>query len=36
MKGEKNPTEIINTLEHLRLNLNADTKALSFAIRAGA
>lgn len=32
----EHPTEIINTLECLRLNLNADTKALSFAIKAGA
>jgi hypothetical protein len=30
----ENPTEIPNTLER-RLNLNTDTKILSFAIKAG-
>lgn len=32
----ENPEEIINTLERLWLNLNADAKALSFAIKARA
>lgn len=32
----ENPAEIINTLERLQLNLNADAKALGFAIKARA